>query len=416
MENQEIVTKERLTSDQSQVRTAWRDRIRAPVLPRRRWCWGTRLVVTASVAWLLFVVVHRLVSGRTQLWTLLDLLPPFLFVAMPAVLLAVTPLARPVRWRIMAVLVVAASLGAGLSGINLATLWYTPPPAPPGAISVVSWNTEFWDQDWRRATGRRFEAGFYDYLREFNADVYLLKEYLYVDISVGDPNSQAWTPEMALRIDKLQRLRREFPNYHIATSGEQITLSRLPIVAQRGLDMRPWLPEDLKRVPSTLADFPASYTSETLRTDIQVNNAVVSFYNTQIHQPPLDWRLYNGESRDANRYNTARREASYRALRADLTDNGHPAVLGADLNTTPAMGIRRLLPKKLIDHTRAQSSIYPTTWQEEGMEFWRIDWLLTTEDITVHRYELHKAASMSDHKAQRAVLSVPRMSSAGSGK
>jgi hypothetical protein len=56
--------------------------------------------------------------------------------------------------------------------------------------------------------------------------------------------------------------------------------------------------------------------------------------------------------------------------------------------------------------TRVLDSIYPTSWKVGGMEFWRIDWLLTTPDVAVHRYEMRGPAGLSDHRAQRAVLSV----------
>ncbi|HEU5160958.1 MAG TPA: endonuclease/exonuclease/phosphatase family protein [Streptosporangiaceae bacterium] len=381
--------------------------VRAFVRPRRRWCWGTRLVVTASLAWLAFVILHRLLSGLTWLWAPFDLIPPIMFLAVPAALLAVAPLARPVRWRIMATLLVSALLGFGFSGVNLATVWYTPPPAPPGAITVVSWNTEFWDQNWRSADGDAYDAGFYEYLRGMNADVYLLKEYLYS--AGGNGFDGEWTADMAIRIDKLAQLRREFPGYAIAISGEQITLSRLPIVRQYGIDLRPWLPARWRAIPPSLRTWPESFTSETLRTDIRVGGSIVSFYNAQILQPPMGWRLYQAKARAADRYNQARRAASYAALRHDVEHNGNPAVLGADLNTSPAMGVRRLLPGKLVDESRALSSIYPTTWgQAGGIPLWRIDWVLATRDVIVHRHELPGAAGLSDHRAQRVVLSVRR--------
>lgn len=408
MDNPDVATRERRAADATPVAPAgWAARLRAFVRPRGRWCWGTRLVVVASIGWLLFVVAHRLLSGHAWWWAPFDLMPPFLFLAVPVALLVVAPLARPVRWRIMAVLAVTVLLGAAPSGINWAGLWHRPTPAPPGAVTVVSWNTEFWDQDWRTARGTKYEAGFYDFLRGLHADVYLLKEYLYVNLAKGTLGKQAWTADMALRIDKLPQLRRAFPGYQVAISGDQITLSRFPIVGQRGLDMRPWLPADQKPVPAELRTWPAEYTTETLRTDIRLNGRVVSFYNTQIAQPPVNWRLYQAAARGEDRYYQARRAASFRALTADVAGNHNPVVIGADLNTTPAMGVRRLLPKGLVDGIQAESALYPTTWRAGGLlDLWRIDWLLTTKNIGVHRYDLLGADGLSDHKPQRAVLSV----------
>ncbi|MEV0825207.1 endonuclease/exonuclease/phosphatase family protein [Nonomuraea rubra] len=394
---------QRLAARTPRPERSFTERVRHVVRPRRRWCWGTRLVVTGSVAWLLFVLCHLAASGRTSLWAPIELIPPLLFLLVPVLLLAVAPLARPVRWRIIPLLVLTAVLGAGRSGVNHATLWYAPPPAGPEAITVAAWNTEFWDQDLRTSGGDRYSPGFYAYLHQLDADVYLLTEYLYK--STGARGGR-WTADQALRIDKLAELRREFPGYHLAASGEQITLSRFPIAGQRGLDLRPWLPEDQREIPGALRGWPEGYTVETLRTDLDVNGEVVSFYDSQILQPPIEWRLYDAGTRDVARDKTLRREASFRAIAADVAANPHPVVLAGDLNTSPAMGILRLLPERLIDRTPALSSLYPATYLAGTAELWRIDWLYTSPDVTVHSYELPGAEGLSDHRAQRMVVSV----------
>ncbi|MER5648982.1 endonuclease/exonuclease/phosphatase family protein [Streptosporangium sp. NPDC002524] len=406
MGDRDIMTEDQPTDVPPEKPLGRRARLGRFVRPRRRWCLGTKLVVTATTGWLLFLAAHLLASGRTSLWAPLDLMPPFMFVAVPLLVLVVAPLARPVRRRVIPILVIALAVGAGHSGINVATLWHTPPPAPPGAVKVATWNTEFWDQDWRTSDGNSYSPNFYDYLRQMDADVYLLSEYLYVDTSAGDMMATKWTADMALRIDKTAELRREFPGYEVATSGELITLSRLPIVARRGLDMSRWLPEEQKAIPEVMRSWPDSYTVETLRTDIRVNGEVVSFYNTQVNQPPLEWRLYDGAARDSNQYAHSRREASYRALRADIEANDNSVVLAGDLNTTPAMGMLRLLPEKLVDHTEALPSLYPVTYLAGPLEFWRIDWMLTTPDVVVHSYEMPGSAGLSDHRPQQTVLSV----------
>lgn len=412
MEKRDVATDEPVTLDQpvtagrpvtptaAATRPGPSARLWRLLRPRRRWCWGTRLVVAATTLWSLFLVTHLLVSGRTPLWTPAEAAPPLLFVAVPVALLVVAPLARPARWRIMAVLLVVALLGGGRSGINLATLWYTPPPAPPNAFKLVAWNTEFWDQDWSTEGGGAVDsARFYRYLRELDADIYLLQEYLHLRMADGQPG-------VSLRVDALPRLRAEFPGYHIAVGGEQITLSRFPIVDHRALDLTRWLPDDLADVPPELAEFPASYTVETLRTDIELDGRVVSFYNAHVHQPPHEWWVFRGADRAANRYNDARRQASYRALRSDVEANPNPVVIGADLNSSPAMGIRRLLPADLVDHTRVLPSLYPTSWAAETLEYWRVDWLLSTDDVAVHSYEMPSPARLSDHRPQRAVVSL----------
>lgn len=365
-----------------------------------RWRLGTWLALVVSLGWLLFVVTHRLASGRLWFWSPVDLTPPLLFLAVPLLLLAAVPFARPIRWRVAAVLVLAGLLGAGNSGVNYASLWYDAPPAPPGAITVVSWNTEYWDQDWRDG-GQGFEPGFYDYLRELDADVYLLQEYIFL------------IPDFPLRltnvreIDKVERLQDEFPGFHIAVAGSQITVSRFPIIRHGGLDSAPWLPESLRELPADMDYFP-DFHIETLRTDLQVGDEGISFYNTHIRQPQDDVRIYRGETRRDTWQAHHRRTASFQALRADVEENHLPVVVGADLNSSTVTGLLRLLPDQLVDRTPAINSLYPTTWEVGGRhpELWQIGWLLTTPDVTVHQYELVDPAGLSDHRVQRAQIST----------
>jgi endonuclease/exonuclease/phosphatase family metal-dependent hydrolase len=378
---------------------------------RRRWGWGTRLAVTMCLAWLVLVVAHKVISGRAYWWGQVDLLPPFVFAAMPVLLAVVALFTRRVRWRLTFVAVLALLLGAGSSGINLATVWYSPPPAGPGAITVVTWNTMYWDQD-MISDGRRTTDDFYRFLRDMNADVYMLHEYAHVDFTPADIFSQVQP------IDQMDRLRQEFPGYQIVIAGRNVTLSRFPVVASRGLDSTPWLPEEFRPVPAALREHAAFYNSQTLRADIQLPEKVVSFYNAHLYQPPSRLLSLSGDrSRgriETDRFNDGMRKASLHALRSDMADNSQPIVFGGDLNTTPAMGIRRLLPHQLVDHTRALSSMYPTTWsvggsnseRKLGASLWRIDWILSTPDIAVHRYDLVDPAGLSDHRPQRVVLST----------
>ncbi|BCB90124.1 endonuclease/exonuclease/phosphatase family protein [Phytohabitans suffuscus] len=379
---------------------------------RRRWGrWGTRLAVTACVGWLLLVVGHVALSGRTFVWGQIDLLPPIVFAAMPVLLAVVALVTRPVRWRLTAVCAAALLLGAGYSGINVATLWYSPPPAGPGAITLVTWNTMYWDQD-MISDGAKTTDDFYAYLRGLDADVYMLHEYAHVDFTPADIFSQVQP------IDQLDLLQRTFPGYEIAVAGRNVTLSRFPVVASKGLDSTPWLPEEFRAVPAAMRDHAAFYNSQTLRTDVRLPGKVVSFYNSHLYQPPSRLLSLSGDrSRgrvETDRFNDSMRKASLRALTQDMDANSQPVVFGGDLNTTPAMGIRRLLPDQLVDHTRALPSLYPTTWavgganseRKFGAPLWRIDWLLSTADVTVHRYEFVDPEGLSDHRPQRVVLST----------
>src|SRR5688572_16018322 len=131
-----------------------------------------RALVAGSVIWLVFVAAHRLFSGRVSWWLALDLLPPWAFVVVP-------PLATAAAWpcqrsRRLVALMSAASLalGLGVAGLNASGLvGGGDGPAGPDAIRVVAWNTGFWDAD-------DDSDAFYRLLRQQDADVYALQEYL----------------------------------------------------------------------------------------------------------------------------------------------------------------------------------------------------------------------------------------------
>jgi endonuclease/exonuclease/phosphatase family metal-dependent hydrolase len=369
------------------------------VVPAKRpWGKGTKVAVVLAALWLVFTALHRILSGRAWFWGPADVAPPFLFAVVPLVFLGVAQATRA-RWRLTVISLLTLTLGWGVSGINLATLWYTPPPAPPGAIHVVSWNTEYWDQDWS-GKGAHDSTDFYRYLSGQHADVYLLQEYAHLDLSLPDVFAQAQV------IDAVPEIHRWFPGYHVVAMGRDITLSKFPVLSVQGVNSMPYLPPRLRQVPPAQRDHPDYYTTNALRTDLLIGGRVISFYNVHIDQPPSHYTLYKAATRASTRFNDAKRHASFEAIRDAVEANHNPIVLGGDLNTSPAMGIRRLLPNNLVDHTKALSSIYPFSWKARSFRpYWRVDWLLTTPDVTVNRYELIDTDRRSDHRMQRVVMS-----------
>ncbi|MGW4640308.1 endonuclease/exonuclease/phosphatase family protein [Sphaerisporangium sp. NPDC004334] len=370
-------------------------------------------MTAAAVAWLVVAALHRALSGRVWWWQVPELVPPLTFALVPALLLVAVVAARLIRRaqrpqrarRPVAAVAALASLalGAGVSGINLASLWHRAVPAPPGAITVFSWNTWYWDQ--RADAGREMPpptgtppqdaAGFYRYLRAQHADVLLLQEYVYFG-----PDSRP------IRVDGLDRLRREFPGYHVAEAGELVTLSRFPIVLSRGIDLRPWADGDRDAVVPAGSHWPGFYTVKTLRTDVRAGGETVSFYNAHINSP-LDPSSRGLDPRRLDRTQHRARVANLRALAADIGANPHPAFLAGDFNASPAMGILRLLPDRMTDAAPALGSLYPVTW-DERLPWWRIDWAFTTPGLTVHEYRLVRSNGQSDHSGQRLVISPSR--------
>jgi endonuclease/exonuclease/phosphatase family metal-dependent hydrolase len=320
-----------------------------------------RLPLVAAAGWLGFVAAHALLTGRTWLWLVFAPLPPLAFVAVPALLLV--PFAAPVARRRIGLLAVVAALLLGLpqAGLNVAALAHHGPPAvPPGAVRVVAWNTEYWDEgdDPRRFT---------DYLVGLHADVYLLQEYL---------------SRSRVEIDDRARLARDFPGYTILVKHELVVLSRLPVVA-----------------------IPPVEPLSVLRVDVRAGGRVLSLYDVHVpiqadyRRSPLTWSFYRGV-RDQDRS----RRFLLRALEADVRANPLALLVAGDFNTTPAMGDLRSLAALADDAARASRQLYPRSWHAGPLHLWRLDWALTRNGVRVHSYDLHDPAGMSDHDAQDLTL------------
>lgn len=358
----------------------------ADIPARQRWCMWSILLLVAAVAWLTYAVLHWLLSGRLALWIAADLLPPPMFLVVPILLVSAIPLARLVRVRlpktvarlVIVTAVAATALTGGDAGLNPAGLVSARPLPGPADLRIVSWNTQYWEQD-------DDPDHFYAALKRRPADVYLLQEYLY------------WAngPQ---QIDRLNRLRQEFPGYQIATIGELITVSRLPIIATS--------------TPGTgthaAQDFTEAYnTAKILRTDIRVHDRVVSLYNVHITVPvdadrnPLTrgfYQLINDRQEQ--------RERQFYLLHEDLRGNANPRLVAGDLNTSPAMrDVHRIAPG-LTDAAAANHALFLASWPAAGPALWRLDWAFTDPQIRVHTYGLSDPGALSDHRMQDLTISL----------
>ncbi|MFD7137638.1 endonuclease/exonuclease/phosphatase family protein [Streptomyces sp. NPDC059894] len=343
----------------------------------RRWCLGTRLLVAATAVWALLLALHLLLVGRWWPWVVVEATPPLTLVAVPLLLLALVPLARPVRRRLSVVLVVLLLAGAHLAGYGPG--WGGPAETARGTeVKVFAWSTDYWqmtdDKD-----------AFYAFLRRQDADVYLLQEYLY------------WEGDQPVRIDDSARLRAEFPGYRIAVEGELLTLSRLPVVA-----------EHHDRVAATGTDWYWKGT-KAQRTDIRVGGSVVSFYNVHLAVPfrvgdnPLSSRF-----RDFTKDQSDWRNRELRKLRADLTDNPRPAVVAGDFNS-PWMKLTPLGAGTRL-HSPAASLLPARSWPVSDYplpRLWRLDWLFTDGGLAVPGYRFGGGEDFSDHAAQEIRVVVP---------
>ncbi|MGW0779857.1 endonuclease/exonuclease/phosphatase family protein [Streptomyces sp. NPDC002913] len=356
----------------------------------RRWCRGTRLLVGATAVWTLLLGLHVLLAGNWWLWLLVEAVPPLTLVAVPLLLLAVTPLARPVRRWLAPVLVLLLLAGAHLSGFGPG--WSggggTGTTAGGTEVKVFAWSTDYWQMD-------DDKQDFYAFLRGQDADVYLLQEYLY------------WEGDDPVRIDDTARLREEFPGYHVSVEGELLTLSRLPVVA-----------EHHRRVPDTGTAW-YHEGSKAQRTDIQVGDRTVSFYNVHMPVPfqvgdnPLSGRFYR-----FLRDQYAWRDRELDALRSDLADNPHPALLTGDFNSPWTGSLLDPAPGTQV-HSPGSGVLPARSWPVSDYplpKLWRLDWLFTTEDLAVPGYRFGGGGDFSDHAAQEIRLVVPDPTASGHPK
>jgi endonuclease/exonuclease/phosphatase (EEP) superfamily protein YafD len=365
-----------------------------PPRPRRRpGHRSVRLLTGALVLWTAFLAAFYALTGGHWWWRPLELMPPLTFAVVPLLLLVLTPLARGARLRLAAAALCCVLLGLPLAGLNL----YALPglgggsAVPAGALRVFSWNTEYWDDS-------DDPEAFYTFLKDQRADVYLLQEHVSWDLGGHRP----------VRSDHRAELRARFPGYHVAAVGEMLTMSRYPIEHWRGLDSRPYLPEDSAGRPPDGSDFPEYYRYKVLRTDLRIGGRVSTFYN--VHVPvQLDISMDPASSQFTAfmRAQEERRQAMYRALEDDIDGNRLPMVVAGDMNGTSAMGELRGLGSRLRDALPAADELYPVSWPSGGPSLWRLDWAFTSTSVKVHTYRMVDSAGMSDHRAQALTMTLP---------
>jgi hypothetical protein len=351
----------------------------------------SRLLLGTATAWLLFMVLHRLLTGTTWLWVPFNLMPPLAAVAVPCVLLLAVawlalcgvPVTRlAARWTAVLALV-ATAVGAGHSGVVPAALWAGPDePGDGGRMRVVSWDT----YDWETGDGERLHR----FIARQDADVYLFQDH------IGGSSEQ---PRPA---GDVERLRTRFPGHHLATSGELLTVSRFPIVAQEVLDTGRAQP------PGAPGEaWPEFWGHRVLRTDLQVGADVVSVYNVHLFDlfyatmSPLDPDFYA-----AVRGLDARRRTQFAALHAELSRNPHPVVVSGNFNQLSNMDD---VPwrAELRDASDVNRSPYPTSLDFFGATLWRVDWTFVSPGVRVLRYELRDQEELSPHKVQYLHMTLP---------
>jgi endonuclease/exonuclease/phosphatase family metal-dependent hydrolase len=365
----------------------------------RRWCWGTRLLLTGTAVWTVFLVLHVVLVGRWWPWLTVEIIPPLTMVVVPLLLLVLVPFATPVRRWLSVVLVLLLLAGGYVAGFGWTGT--TSGSARGKEVKVFAWSTDYWQM------AADDKDAFYAYLRRQDADVYLLHEYLNWNYTSRDEQKKCTSP---VRIEDSARLRSEFPGYRLLVQGELLTLTRLPVVSAPN-----------QQVPAKGEDWYWKV-AKSQRTDIRVggrNGRTVSFYN--VHLPirfrPCDIRYGWDRFRKANKDQEAWWIRELRRLRADLGSNLHPAVVAGDFNA--AWMNSYPLGTRIRPHNPSGSPLPAHSWPAcDGScslpqswrllpQVWRFDWLFTTDDLAVSSYRLRGGETLSDHAAQRIRLVVP---------
>ncbi len=355
--------------------------------------WADRILIGTAVAEFGLVALHLLLSGRTWLWDVPDLMPPLAYLLAPLAGLAAVavaalraPLARHTAWLAALLPLAALVLGIPQSGLNLAALRgaSTAGPPPPGAIRVVSWDTLHWDAG--ESPGR-----FYGFLTGQHADVYLLQDYAH---TAAGPLRPA--------VDS-QRLRSDFPGYHFAAAGDLLTISRFPIVAATPFET------DRTPPPGTAnIYFLKGWKYTALRTDLRIGGRICSVYNAHFYDRfylnvlPLTPTFF----RNVRGLDAARR-AQFASLLANIRENPHPVLASGNFNTQPNGGDLPPLGR-LRDAARAGRSLYPATFAFFGPALWRVDLTFTSAGVGVHQYRIRDPHGMSTHSLQDMTISLPR--------
>ncbi|MFC7326630.1 endonuclease/exonuclease/phosphatase family protein [Marinactinospora rubrisoli] len=353
---------------------------------------AVRLLAALAVAWVGFTVGQRALSGHW--WPLLavDLMPPIAFVVVPAVLAAAAAVAGARAGRsgrpgggsaVLVICLALVALAVGWPRTGLVPQALVPrDPAPGHDLRIVSWNTEWWGQ-----YGTDRDDRFWAALRERDADVYLLQEYL---------NGVDHRQENLRPVDELDRIRTEFPGYDVEIRGELITISRFPIEEATAVGPGAELGPE--------ADWLDTYrAAKVLRTDINVDGQRLALYNVHIPvQIDPGWHLLTTDIPRLLQERERSRAAQFAGLEQALAADPGPAVVAGDFNSTAVMGELDSLRGSLRDAAWAGDSVYPVSWSERAalLGFWRLDWAFTTPEVDVRRYDLVPMGDLSDHRSQ----------------
>ncbi len=305
----------------------------------------------------LFMSLHVWLMGRVWWWNIFLVIPPNVFLGVFVILFLVGLMRR--RW-----------IGLLILCLSFPLVWMNSDVVLPFAKQVMSnangpvifnWNTEYWQDGDRQ--------DFYAFIHAQQADVILLQEHM---------NRQ----DEPLLHD-FDEITQQFPGYTLVMNGELITLTKYPIV---------------DTVRST----------QFLRTDLRIQNQVVSVYNVHLSNPvnPSLLKQPVRFMQSLHKY-FVMRSGQFTALEQDISANPLPHYIAGDFNTSHAMGSMRWFLTRFTDAATRGTSHFPATWTDRILRVWRIDWALADPSLPIASYEIIPVVtSSSDHAGLRVSLSM----------
>lgn len=322
------------------------------------------------IIWGIFIIAHYLIVGNFWFGNVLSIIPPIVLLLASIIMFFLSFFLLLDKKQESKKFIIGISVAALTIFISfpLTDIYISSPRIlDNGDFSIFTFNTEYWEREERL-------PDLFDFLREQNADVYHLQEF-FPEIRMNGYDQEG----LSKTIDDL---RVAFPNYEIIQLGEFVTMSRLPISQYE------YNPE-------------GAY----LKTDIWVNDKIVSFYNVHV---PVHINLRKNfvtiipDIKDRFYW----REEVFDILENEIAENTRPKIVTGDFNTTKAMRSMEPLLNSLTDSKEFLGKAFEASWEISGMYLWRIDYILGNEDIKFKTYETLDSGILSDHEAIRVTYDL----------
>ncbi|MCA9386564.1 hypothetical protein KC669_00870 [Candidatus Dojkabacteria bacterium] len=331
------------------------------------------IIKSICIFWFLFLSIYFIFSDSTWIFSIFSIVPPISFLITSLILFALVVFITFSIDKTFKNSALLSVLGAILISTFFSDVFIlrTNNEIQDEDYILFNFNTEFWEDS-------EDIENFYQFLKQQNADIYQLQEYI-----PAENENDHTKVSLDLTLDYLKE---KFPNYEVIQFGEFVTMTRLPIFSYE---------EQLDK--------------KFLRTDIRIDDEIVSFYN--VHMPVhvnTDLRPdYVSLLKDMKERYSSRHELFYQLIN-ELKTNNRPKIISGDFNTTKSMRKMGSLMSFLNDAALEAEKFLVTSWEIKGLRAWRIDYVLGDQSITFSDYKTIDSTEYSDHWAQRVLFRLTK--------